>query len=255
MNCSGFLRALGRMILLALVVLAGVVRYGWFVRWRGQGALSARLNWMQWMSRRFLRLLRCTVEVRGKIPRGGLVVSNHLSYVDILVVGSVCPAIFVAKSEVRTWPVFGTLACMAGTVFVRRGDRRGVYGQLGSLAEALALGFPVVLFPEGTSSDGTCVLPFRSSLIEAAVVTGSAVTPVALAYELGNHDAGTDVCYWGDMTFLPHLFKLLSHKECRALLSFAGTQALSSSRKGEAVLLHRRVVVELDAIKPFTRSS
>lgn len=251
MKVSEFLRAASRLAAMAGIVVAGAGWYTWLVLIRG-GGRRARVCWMQWMSRQFLRVLRCRVEVRGDIPRSGLIVCNHLGYLDVIVIGSACPAIFVAKSDVSGWPVFGALASMAGTLFVERGKRSSVRNQLSLLKEPLASGFAVVLFPEGTSSDGSRVLPFRSSLLEGARLAGRSIVPAALTYDLEDGDAGTEICYWGDMTFVSHLFRLLSKKQCRATLSFAGARAPSADRKQEAAWLHRRISDELRLIERQT---
>lgn len=96
----------------------------------------------------------------------GLLVSNHLSYVDVLVIGAITPAIFVSKNEARHWPVFGALARLAGTIFVRRDKRTDVARLAAEIKNALDAGVLVVLFPEGTSSAGARVLPFKSALLQ-----------------------------------------------------------------------------------------
>lgn len=239
MSAREFLRAVRRAFGLAGVILAGFFHYQ--KARRAGDDRSFRLAWMQGMSRSFLRLLDGEVQIRGAVPRHGLVVSNHLSYVDILVIGSICPAVFVAKSDVRHWPVFGGLSEMAGTIFVERGWSRTVRDQLAEILRPLEEGFPVVLFPEGTSSDGSRVLPFHSSLLEAARMAEQRVTPCAIRYELGDGSVGRDVCYWGDMAFAAHLFKLLSKKSLRASVSFGGSRPMISDRKREAVRFHTEV--------------
>ncbi len=155
-----------------------------FFRLRASGESNWRALWAQWISREFLRLINCKVRVSGAIPQHGLIVCNHLSYLDILAMLSVCQAVFVSKSDVRRWPFFGLLARMAGTVFVDRGRRTAVFVPLKSITCALKAGHPVVIFPEGTSSDGLGVLPFRSSLLEAAIVSRVPITPAAIDYDL-----------------------------------------------------------------------
>ena len=111
------------------------------------------------------------------MPSSGLLVSNHLSYLDIVVLSSIRPCVFVAKRDVARWPLFGWLAHAAGTIFVDR-ERRFSTEFVNGIHEAIAAGLPVVLFPEGTSSDGSTVLPFKSALLESAVQLRS---PVAAA--------------------------------------------------------------------------
>jgi 1-acyl-sn-glycerol-3-phosphate acyltransferase len=197
---------------------------------------------MQWMSRRFLSLLHCRVELSGNVPRKGLVAANHLGYVDILVLGSVCPAVFVAKGDVDGWPVFGWLARNAGTIFVSRDNPAEVPAQLRRMEDPLRAGHPVILFPEGTSSDGSSVLPFRSSLLESAVRTGARVTPASLSYDLhGSGSPGDEVAYWGDHTLMPHLVNLLSKPRFTARLSFGTTRPPEVDRKRESLRLQSEV--------------
>jgi lyso-ornithine lipid O-acyltransferase len=234
-------RASLRLLRLGWVILSGMVALGWFLL-RGRDERSARIAWMQWMSRRFLSLLHCRVELSGTVPERGLMAANHLGYVDILVLGSVCPAVFVAKSDVDSWPVFGWLARNAGTIFVSRDQPAQVPSQLRKMEEPLAQGHPVILFPEGTSSDGNRVLPFRSSLLESAVRSGLPVTPAALSYDLhGDGVAGDEVAYWGDHTLVPHLVNLLSKKAFTARLSIGKTRCCEADRKKEAARLHGEV--------------
>ncbi len=250
MSAGQFLCALLRVGGLGAVIVAGIFRYQ--KARRTSDDLPGKLAWMQGMSRGFLRVLDCDVHRTGNIPRQGLIVSNHLSYVDILVIGSVCPAVFVAKSEVRRWPVFGWLSEMAGAIFVERHRSRNVRVQLAEIIRPLEAGLPVVLFPEGTSSDGSRVLPFHSSLLEAAREAQQTVTPCAISY--GWLDGGSechDVCYWGDMVFAVHLFKLLSKKKSlRAGVSFGQPRALVTDRKREAVRFQKEVAGLLNNCAP-----
>jgi 1-acyl-sn-glycerol-3-phosphate acyltransferase len=219
-----------------------MVSLTWFLM-SGRGSESeARIAWMQWMSRRFLSLLHCNVVISGDVPRGGLIACNHLGYVDILVIGSVSSAIFVAKSDVRGWPIFGWLASRAGTIFVSRSAPAQVASQLGQMQQPLKEGRPVVLFPEGTSSGGASVLPFRSSLFESVIVVGSHITPAAIAYDLeGDGSVEDEIAYWGNHVLLPHLINLLSKKSFTAHLRFGAARKPIPDRKEEARLLHSEV--------------
>lgn len=245
---------------LSLRTLLGLLRLGWIIfsgmavlRWfliRQGGGESARISWMQWMSRRFLDLLHARVTVSGSIPVEGLVASNHLSYVDILVIGSLCPAIFVAKSDVNAWPVFGWLCRNAGTIFVSRDNPAEVPAQLATMERPLREGIPVVLFPEGTSSEGSTVLPLRSSLLESAVRSGKPVTPAAISYSLhGNGNPGQEIAYWGEHTLFPHLLNLLSKPGFEARIAFGHSRPPEPDRKREATRLHGEVSELLKQMK------
>jgi 1-acyl-sn-glycerol-3-phosphate acyltransferase len=155
------------------------------------------------------------------------VVSNHLSYLDILLYSSVQPFVMVAKTEVRGWPLLGWLTAQAGTVYVERGGGPKTYpGVNRAMAEAYRSGLPVLFFPEGTTTDGVAVLPFRRGLFHSVLDNGVPLRTVALRYTLEgdavNREAtvGEDVCWWGEMGFTSHIFRLLGLRGLRAQLRF-----------------------------------
>jgi 1-acyl-sn-glycerol-3-phosphate acyltransferase len=215
-----------------------------FFRLRLSGKRNWRAMWAQWISRKFLGLIDCSVRVFDERPSHGLIVCNHLGYLDILVILSACPAVFVSKDEVRRWPFFGLLATMAGTIFVERGRRTAVSLPLTAMTRALKTGLPVVIFPEGTSSDGSSVLPFRSSLLEAAIMAGVPITPAAISYDLEQGNVADEICYWGDMAFGKHFWNFLSKRSMRASVRFGTPRVPSPGRKEHAQAL-RLDVLEL----------
>ena len=143
-----------------------------------------------------------------------LFVSNHLSYLDIIILGSLIPGRFIAKSEVANWPIFGFLSKITRTIFIRR-DRTASPEQIRLIKEQLDRCEKLILFPEGTSSDGRRVLPFKSPLFDAAMLTNSIVQPITIRY---THLNGIPVGYssrslfgwYGDMDLRPHLWNALS---------------------------------------------
>lgn len=233
-------RVVGRMFwLLAEFVIAALS----VPRWRGRNpSLADRARWLQHSSRRLLRILRPSVHVSGSVPTSGLLVSNHLSYLDILVISSVTPAIFVAKHEVETWPVLGWLAKMGGTLFADREHRATVGQTTDEIQSALDQGALVVLFPEGTSSNGETVLPFKSSLLEPATRQTHALFVGVIQYELEDGNVTEEVCYWKDMTMLPHALNLLSKRSIRASVRFTQLRESSTDRKELARQLHSEVL-------------
>jgi 1-acyl-sn-glycerol-3-phosphate acyltransferase len=214
-----------------------------FVRRFGRNASPAqRALWLQHSSRRMLKIFKTSIRTAGTIPTGGLLVSNHLSYVDILVISSITPAIFVAKREVKSWPVFGWFAKTAGTLFVDR-ERRTLVGQTtDEIQTALDRGALVVLFPEGTSSNGETVLPFKTSLLEPATRQLHALYAGVIQYRLEDGDVGEELCYWKDMTLVPHLINLLSKKKIHASVSFTQLREGSTDRKELARQLHSEIL-------------
>lgn len=200
-----------------------------------------RAAWLSRSSRRQLKVLGYSANVSGDIPKAGLLFSNHLSYLDVLAVSLVTPAVFVSKSEVRHWPLFGWFAVIAGTVFVER-SRRLQVGEVNREVEAaLTDGALVVIFPEGTSTNGQTILPFRTSLLEPAAQGNHDIHVGWIHYELEDGNAANEVCYWGDHTFLPHAWNMLGKKTIRATLRFAKFQRTTDDRKLLAVQLHEAV--------------
>jgi 1-acyl-sn-glycerol-3-phosphate acyltransferase len=180
--------------------------------------------------------------VYGKAPASGLVVSNHLSYLDILVFSAEMPCIFVSKAEVRDWPVFGMITTMSGTVYVDRTRRSDTRNANDGIRNALQQGLRVVIFPEGTSTDGSEVLPFYPSLLEPAVEGATPITAANLSYRVEEGSVGNDVAYWGDMTFFSHLLRMLSLRKIEAELRFAGAPRTFSDRKTAAVAMREEII-------------
>lgn len=173
--------------------------------------------------RKIVRALGVRWSVEGALPPDGAVVSNHLSYLDILLFGAVQPFVMVAKSEVRGWPLIGWLTARAGTVFVVRGGGPSTYpGVNRAMAEAYRSGLPVLFFPEGTTTDGSEVLPFRRGLFHSVRNEGVALRTAALAYSIEDSAAtvADDVCWWGDALLAPHLFRLAGIEGVRAVVRF-----------------------------------
>ncbi|HEY6023524.1 MAG TPA: lysophospholipid acyltransferase family protein [Pseudolabrys sp.] len=179
-------------------------------------------------------LLRIRVRIDGKPVRSQAVffVSNHVSWADILVIGSVTPVAFVAKREVRDWPLVGITAELQRTVFVNRTRRHQTAETVGEIVKRLAGGTSVVLFAEGTSSDGNRVLPFRSALlgaVEEAASRGGAdsilIQPMAITYT-GQHGIPMGrqhrplVAWYGDLDFMPHIRAFIEQGAVDAVVSY-----------------------------------
>ncbi len=242
-------------------VLKHLLRVGWRMLWlagelilaaisfvprvlvrSGPSLLDARARWLQAGCRRALRIFNAEVRAAGSVPTHGLLVSNHLSYLDILVLSALAPSIFVAKRDVKSWPVFGWFAQLGGTLFTDR-ERRSQAGPLAKdLRTLLDRGALVVLFPEGTSSDGQTVLPFKSALLEAATNSSHPVTACSIGYGLEDGTVGEEVCYWKNMTFVPHLLNLLSKRRIEASVRFSEVRPGTANRKELAQRLHSEVL-------------
>ena len=177
--------------------------------------------WIHGWCRRIVEALGIECRVMGRMPASGAVVSNHLSYLDIVLYSAVRPFVMVSKKEVRSWPLLGWLTAQAGTVYVERGGGPARHAEVNAwMAEAYATGLPVLFFPEGTTTDGNAVLPFRRGLFHSVLNRGVALRTAALRYAVEEGSLEEDVCYWGDMEFAPHLFKFLGLDGVRAEIAF-----------------------------------
>jgi len=136
-------------------------------------------------SARALALLGVRLQVQGEWPAGGplLVLCNHVSWLDILVLNAAYPCRFVSKADVRHWPLIGRLVEASGTLFIEREKRSDAMRVVHHMAEHLAQGEVLAVFPEGTTGSGAELLPFHANLLQAAVVTDAPVLPVALRYQ------------------------------------------------------------------------
>lgn len=207
---------------LALQALAFLLLVGpqWMSLRFGRGRLAGRIP--VWFHRLFLRLFSVRVTQSGTPPPPGepaLVLANHVSWLDIVALGSLRPLSFVAKSEIEGWPVIGSLARLQRTVFIERAKRAATASVNATVGERLANGDLIVLFAEGTTGDGLHLLPFRSSLVGAARAALAAeagglarirLQPLALSYLRRNGLPITraerpEVAWYGDMELAPHL--------------------------------------------------
>jgi 1-acyl-sn-glycerol-3-phosphate acyltransferase len=203
---------------------------------------TEQADWMHRWCGTALSRLGVKVEIDGTIPRRGLIVSNHLSYLDIFAFGTAMPCVFVSKAEVRDWPVFGTLTTIAGTVYIDRSRRRDTRNANAGIRRALEEELRVVVFPEGTSTDGTGVLPFYPSLFEPVVEAAMPIFAARIAYTVEDGSVARDVAFVGDTKFLPHLLKLLSKHGVSARVTFAPTPRTFSDRKIAAVAMREEVL-------------
>jgi len=160
-------------------------------------------------SHQVLGALGVTLRANG-LPAAGakMLVANHVSWLDVMVLHALCPqARFVAKSEVKHWPLIGRLVVGAQTFFVERAHPRQTRRAVDAITAALLGGATVAVFPEGTTSDGHGVLPFRSSLLQAALAAGVVIHPVALRYADAHHRVSRSPPYIADVTLLSSLWR------------------------------------------------
>jgi 1-acyl-sn-glycerol-3-phosphate acyltransferase len=191
-----------------------------------------RAQWMQSSGRLVLAAMGIRWRVLGALPTGpAVIVSNHLSYLDIVIASVAVPSAFVAKLEIADWPVFGILARVGGTIFLNRASRLSAWAVVDVMTERLAEGVPVLFFPEGTSTDGSQVTRFHSTLFAPAVEGALPVVPAAIYYE--PHSEGVterDVCWFGDESFLPHLLQVLGLRDFTAVMRFGAPEIYPDRR-------------------------
>jgi len=182
------------------------------------------------------------------LDNSGLLVSNHISWLDIIVLGRFLPAHFVAKSDILDWPVIGFLAKQGGTIFVRRGDKQQVKATAEQMLWQLKQNSIVIAFPEGTTTKGDVVLPFHASLFQPALLTKSAIQPVAIQYE---GEATQHAPFIGEDAFVPHLIKMLSLDKIEVRVVFLPT--ISSAGKNRHSVSNEARAMILDSITEETK--
>ncbi len=175
---------------------------------------AIKVHWL----RLFSRILNLSITQSGNLPeQGTLLVSNHISWIDIIVIGQFLPAYFVAKSDILSWPIIGFLSRQAGTIFIRRGDKKQIKLISEKIIWALKQQGNVIAFPEGTTTQGNEVLGFHASLFQPALLAKANIQPIALEY-LGDCKQLTP--FVGDDDFIPHLLKMLSLDKIEVGVSF-----------------------------------
>lgn len=244
------LRSLRRLIALAWVLVTAAISF--IVLPTQRRTLRSRANWLQTSCRSALRALGVSYTTTSHPPGTGVVIAvNHLSYLDILVLSAITPTVFVAKREVRDWLVFGWFARMAGTCFVDRERRSDVSRICQEFAPVLESGLRLVLFLEGTSTNGQTVRPFKSSLLEPAIQAHWSIVPAAVSYTVPlRYSMAQDVCWWGDMTLPPHLFNLAGLPRIDAHVTWSKPMPYISDRKALASALHQRVSQMYELLNP-----
>ena len=215
------------------------IRFAWM---RLQGPLTAhrRALWLQGCCRHVLASLGIRFSIEGRLPSEGLVVSNHLSYLDILIFSAAMPCTFISKAEVKRWPFFGWAARTGGTLFLDRSSRASAACVAQEMSDRLRVGVPTLLFPEGTSSDGAQVLRFHATLFQPAITVGTPVTAAAVRYEVKPGRSGQELCWFGDDTFLSHLSRTLDAPGFSGVVCF-GEPHTFEDRRYAAIASHEAV--------------
>ena len=187
------------------------------------------LTWKQrWFlvgawTRTLIMLLGIRLRVLGELPereKGLFIVCNHISWIDIPIVFSVCPVSFVSKSEVKNWPIIGHWASCVGTIFIERRRKSDVLRVSAAIKNRLEKGGNIFVFPEGTTSSGKEVLPFNASLLQIAVDLRLAIKPVSLKYTLKDGSLAEHAAYIDNDNILNTMFRVLCSRKITAELNF-----------------------------------
>ena len=198
----------------------------------------------QW-ARKMLAILGIELRLSGAPPAHGpmLLVANHISWLDILVMHAARHCRFVAKADVRRWPLIGTLATGAGTLYIERESRRDAMRVVHHMAESLRAGDILAVFPEGTTSDGRALLPFHANLLQAAISADAPVQPVALSFvDAASGEMSTAASYIGDDTLVGSLWRTVTAPSLAAVVVFGVPEgAQGRGRRAWAVALHDAV--------------
>jgi lyso-ornithine lipid O-acyltransferase len=250
-------RAIVRSLIVVPLLLAAVVD-GQVRKWLGlmtpgpQGAV-----WVHGWCRRIVRALGIECEVSGPLPDAAngmlAVVSNHMSYLDVLLYSAARPFVMVSKTEVRSWPLIGWITAQAGTIYVQRADVKGGQTQTrdevnAKMAEAFRRGLPVLFYPEGTTSDGAEILPFRRGLYNSVVCDRVPMKVAAVRWELTKPNPGASVaeniCFVGDAEFGPHLFSFLGLRGVKVKVRF-GSETVQGEDRFALARNSREMMIEM----------
>ncbi len=217
-----------------------------------------RAHILQWWSAKLLHILNIRLRISGRrLPehaRNTIVTSNHISWLDIFVINAAHPARFVAKSEIRGWPVVGWLCHAAGTIFIQRGKRSDTARIAAVMHDALQEGDTLGLFPEGTTTLGDHLLKFNSSLFEPAIANKVHLAPVAIRYGDANGGLCEAAAFIGETSFFESMGQIIGQRTMTVQLMFAPhIDAAGLTRRELAAQAEVAVATQLGVALPKTR--
>lgn len=229
----------------AFVALTLALYTTWLI---GSLFVPNKIFWRQlafyYWTRGFVQISGMSIEVIGTPPRPPFfLVTNHLGYTDIAALRAVVTGVFVAKREINDWFLAGRIVRDMGVVFIDRKNRRDIPRAGSEIVERLSQGEGVIVFPEGTSTKGEDVLPFNSSFLQFAAQTDIPVSYASISYRTpeGEPPASKVVCWWEDISFVAHLWRLFTVSSYTAVITFGEETVLKTDRKELARTLHEKV--------------
>jgi 1-acyl-sn-glycerol-3-phosphate acyltransferase len=193
-----------------------------------------------WWARKLLRILNIVLSIQGVRPakdaRNLIIAANHVSWLDIFVISAAQPARFIAKAEIRDWPIAGWLCEKSGTIFIRR-TRRGDTARINeTMHQVLAEGATIGFFPEGTTTAGNRLLKFHTSLFEPAVANAATIAPAAIGYRLSDGESTIAAAFIDELSFAESVAKIISTKTMIAAITFAPQIDASAMTRRELAL-------------------
>lgn len=240
------------------VLVHGLHGLAWVLLRFPSASKDRRQQLIRWWSAGMLRCLGVSLQVEGMPRRGAtLLVANHVSWLDIMAVHSVCPhARFVSKAEVRHWPLIGSLVDAAGTLYLEREKRRDALRVVHRIAESLQQGDTVAVFPEGTTGPGQALLPFHANLLQAAIASGTPVQAVALRYADRQLAVSPAAAFVGETTLFGSLWMLACARDLSCHLHLLPALASRhADRRSLAGTLAADIGAALQAIDARHRAS
>ena len=239
------LRALARIVRALVHVVHGILIV--LLRFQAYDR-AARIERIEWWSRKTLRLMGIALQVEGQPAVGGaLMVANHISWLDITALHAVCPhARFVSKADVKHWPLLSHLADASNTLYLERERKRDALRVVHQMAGALQSGDLIAVFPEGTTSDGRTLLPFHANLLQAAITTGAPVQPVALRFSDRSQAISAAVEFVGATTLVQSVWRVACGEGLTAHVCLLAPRASASAeRRALAELLRADIAAQL----------
>ena len=250
------LRTHFRLLRAALHLCQGSATVALVYPWLGEKhRLALKRRW----SRQLLTMLGVRLRYQGTLQAdaslpGGLIVANHISFLDIFVVNAIAPTAFVSKDDVRNWPLIGWLCMRTDTLFLERGSRSAAQRARESLVHQLRRGKRVALFPEGTTTRGDTVLPFHSALLQSAIDADTTVTPVVLRYRSDDGRPSVAPAYVDDISLLECLRAIADEKRLYAEVhAHAPLAATNADRRELSADAHRAIAHTLHHAGPHAR--